>query len=167
MKHILIIICSLLFGSSLIAQNKDTYDPKADAEKDIEAAILKAKQEKKYVLIQAGGNWCSWCLEFIRVAKADKQLDSAINSSFVWYHLNMSPQNMNTKTFEKLGFPQRFGFPVFIVLDQEGKRLHTQNSGYLEDGKKSYDKAKVLEFFAMWSPSAFNPALYEVKPKTK
>ena len=32
----------------------------------------------------------------------------------------------------KYGYPQRFGFPVFIVLDGNGNRIHTQNSAYLE-----------------------------------
>lgn len=163
MKHLFSVMCCLILCSHSIAQNKKPYDPKADAEKDIAAAVMQAKEEKKFVLIQGGGNWCSWCLEFIRLVKADAQLDSAIQKNFVWYHLNMNPENMNSKTFENLEFPQRFGFPVFVILNQDGKRIHTQNSGYLEDGKKSYDKIKVLEFLEMWSPTAFNPALYEKK----
>ena len=62
--------------------------------------------------------------------------------------------------FTQLGYPQRFGFPVFIVLNEKGERIHLQNSEYLEDGKKSYSHEKVLAFLEMWTPRALNPAMY-------
>ena len=59
----------------------------------------------------------------------------------------------------KLGYPQRFGFPVFIILDKEGKRIHTQNSAYLEQDK-SYSKEKIMEFLNNWNPTALDPKQY-------
>jgi thioredoxin-related protein len=141
-------------------QESKLYNPWGDAAKDIAAAIKKAKAENKYVLIQGGGNWCSWCLEFARFSKADTKIDSVIKASFVECHLNYSKENENKKTFAKYGYPQRFGFPVFIIVDGNGKRLHTQASEYLEDGKKSYDKNKVQSFLELWSPNALNPKMY-------
>jgi hypothetical protein len=60
---------------------------------------------------------------------------------------------------KQLEYPQRFGFPVFVILNEDGKRLHTQNSGYLEEGK-GHDRMKVLTFLQQWSPEALNPELY-------
>ena len=158
-KNLVIILC--LFSFVGFAQSeKKLYTPSADAEKDIEVAIKQAKTENKYVLLQGGGNWCSWCIEFARFCKADPQIDSVIKSSFVWYHLNYSKENENKKVFAKYGYPQRFGFPVFIILNGKGERIHTQNSEYLEDGKKSYNKNKVLSFLEMWAPHALNPKMY-------
>ncbi len=157
---ILIILLFLIFSSSIFAQDKNLYHPNADAEKDIEIFIKQAKKEHKYVLIQAGGNWCKWCIEFARFAKADQQIDSLIQSSFIWYHLNYSKENENKKAFAKLGYAQRFGFPVFIILDENGNRIHTQNSEYLENGKSSYDKRKVMGFLEMWTPHSLNPKMY-------
>ena len=154
----ILLISSICF--SVTAQEAKLYNPAADAATDIQAAIKKAKTENKYVLIQAGGNWCSWCIEFARFCKADKQIDSVINSSFVWYHLNWSKENENKKIFSRYGYPQRFGFPVFIILDGNGNRLNTQNSEYLEDGKKSYNRQKVQAFLEMWSPRALNASMY-------
>jgi thioredoxin-related protein len=150
----------VLIAAISMAQETKLYNPAADAEKDIAAAIKKAKAENKYVLLQGGGNWCSWCIEFARFCKADPKIDSVINASFVWYHLNWSKENENKKVFAKYGYPQRFGFPVFIILDGDGKRLNTQNSEYLENGKKSYDQHKVQTFLEMWSPRALNPEMY-------
>jgi thioredoxin-related protein len=145
------------------AQEVKLYNPMANAEKDITAAIVKAKKENKFVLIQAGGNWCSWCLEFARFAKEDTKIDSVIKASFVWYHLNNSKENENKKMFAKLGYPQRFGFPVFIILNSKGERVHTQNSEYLENGKKSYDQQKVQSFLEMWSPRVLQPKMWADK----
>jgi hypothetical protein len=39
--------------------------------------------------------------------------------------------------------------------------MHTQSSWYLEDGKKSYDRDKVIAFFSDWSPSALDPKQYK------
>ncbi len=160
MKKYIFLFAITLFSLAVNAQDKKLYNPKADAATDIEAAIKQADEENKYVLIQGGGNWCSWCIEFARFCKADKQLDSVINSSFIWYHLNFSKENDNKATFAKYGYPQRFGFPVFIILNSKGERIHTQNSEYLEDGKKSYSKEKVLAFLENWAPKALDPALY-------
>ena len=159
----LILIAVLAFVSlNMDAQTeaKKLYNPTADAAKDIAAAVKKAAAENKFVLIQAGGNWCGWCIEFARFSKADKKIDSIINDSFVWYHLNWSKENKNDALFAQYGYPQRFGFPVFIILNGKGERIHTQSSEYLEDGKKSYDQQKVVGFLSNWTPKALNPASY-------
>jgi thioredoxin-related protein len=160
MKKIIFAFIILWVCSVAFAQETKLYDPNADAAKNIEAAIRKAAAENKFVLIQAGGNWCSWCLEFARFCKADTKIDSVINNSFVWYHLNYSKENQNKELFAKYGYPQRFGFPAFIILNEKGERIHTQNSEYLEDGKKSYDPKKVQAFLEMWSPKALDSKSY-------
>jgi thioredoxin-related protein len=150
----------LLTGSAYAGIADSLYHPMANAKKDIAGAVKKAREEKKYVLVQAGGNWCSWCLEFNRFTTTDKKLDSAINANYVVYHLNYSPQNKNFDIFKKYGFPVRFGFPVFLILNGEGELIHTQNSAYLEEGK-SYSKKKVMEFLNSWNPAAFDEKNYE------
>jgi thioredoxin-related protein len=161
MKKILVIaFCIIGYVSHAQTDTNKLYHPNADAARDIAAAVKKAKAENKYVLLQGGGNWCSWCIEFARLAKADPKIDSVIKTSFVWYHLNFSKENENKAVFAKYGYAQRFGFPVFIILNQKGERIHTQNSEYLEDGKKSYSPQKVQSFLEMWSPRALNPEMY-------
>jgi thioredoxin-related protein len=163
MKKLTLLLTLILSVNILIAQETKLYNPAADAEKDLAAAVAKAKAEHKYVLVQAGGNWCKWCIEFARFAKADPKIDFVINSSYVWYHLNYSKENENKATLAKLGYPQRFGFPSFIILNEKGERIHTQNSEYLEDGGKSYSQQKVQSFLEMWTPHALDPAMYGTK----
>ena len=160
-NFIFLALCFISLSLSAQQESKKLYDPAANAGMDIAAALKKAAAEKKHVLIQAGGNWCSWCIEFARFAKADAQIDSLLKSSFVWYHLNYSKENKNEALLAKYGFPQRFGFPVFIVLNAKGERVHTQSSEYLEDGKKSYDQKKVMGFLTAWTPNALDAKTYQ------
>jgi thioredoxin-related protein len=162
MKTLLIILTCFSFYISS-AQSKDTahlYNPTDDAEKEIAAAVSKAKEAHKFVLIQGGGNWCGWCKRFSITVANDAKLDSIVNANFIVYHLNYSEENKNKNLFAKYGYPQRFGFPVFLVLDENGNRIHTQNSVYLEEGK-GYNKEKIAEFFQNWSPAALDPVSYE------
>ena len=159
MKKILL-ASFILISFAATAQETKLYNPEADAEKDIAAVIKQAKAENKFVLLQGGGNWCSWCIEFARFCKADPKIDSVLKAGFIWYHLNWSKENENKKVFARYGYPQRFGFPVFIILNGKGERINTQNSEYLEDGKKSYNRQKVQAFLEMWSPKALDPKSY-------
>lgn len=154
------VLLTFLWGITLANDSAKLYNPNADAENDIKQAIQKAKKENKHVLIQAGGNWCSWCIKFNTFTKNDKSIDSLINANYVVYHLNYSPENKNTAILKKYGFPQRFGFPVFLILNSSGKLLHTQNSAYLEEGK-GYSKRAVTGFLKDWTPAALSPDSYK------
>lgn len=136
------------------------YSPEADAEADIAQAVQKAGSEGKHVLLQIGGNWCYWCLEFDKLVKGNDTLKTAFEANYEVVHVNYSPENKNEEVLAKLEYPQRFGFPVFVVLDGKGQRIHTQNSEYLEEGKGHSVKA-VLAFFNAWSPKALDPKSYQ------
>lgn len=160
MIRVFLFSMGVLLCLSSSAQNKNIYHPEANASADIAAAVKQAAAEHKFVLLQGGGNWCKWCIEFHRFCTADAQIDSMLKANFIWYHLNYSKENKNSDIFEKYGFPQRFGFPVFIILNEKGERIHTQNSSYLEDGKSSYNKKAVMEFLEAWSPAALEKKNY-------
>lgn len=157
---ILAFILPALFAHCTFTDTAHLYNPAANATTDIAKAVALAKKEHKFVFIQAGGNWCVWCLRFNKFTTEDAQIDSLIKANFIVYHLNWSKENYNDNIFAQYGYPQRFGFPVFIVLDENGKQIHTQNSGYLEQDK-GYSKDKVMGFFRDWMPSAFDPKNYK------
>ena len=159
MKKTMLLTAIVMMGLVAQAQTKQLYNATADAEKDIAYAVMVAKSQKKHVLIQAGGNWCVWCLRFEDFVTKDSGINAVIKNNYVVYHLNWSQENENKKTFAKYGFAQRFGFPVFIILNGKGERIHTQNSEYLEEGK-TYSTARVKGFLEMWTPRAIDATLY-------
>jgi thioredoxin-related protein len=170
MKKLFVIATIIALGFTANAQEPakpaapKLYNPAADAKADIAAAVQQASLQNKNVLLQIGGNWCSWCLLFNGLTTKDAELNKYMNNNYVVLHVNYSQENKNEKVLASLGYPQRFGFPVFVILDGKGNRLHTQNSSYLEEGK-GHSKAKVMEFFQNWSPQALNPASYVEKAK--
>jgi len=126
------------------------YHPEANAELDIKNAVKLAKKTHKNVIIQAGGNWCIWCLRFNNYVQQTPELKKLADDNYVYYHLNWSPENKNEKVFAKYGNPgDKFGYPVFIVLDENGKQIHTQDSAVLEEGS-GYSLEKVKTFFNAW-----------------
>ena len=137
------------------------YSPAENAQEKINNAVKQAKKEGKHVFIQVGGNWCIWCARFHDFVTTDKSIDSLIKANYVVYHMNYSDENHNAKLLAKYGYPQRFGYPVFLILDGTGKLLHIQNTGYLEDGKKSYKRDAVIGFLNDWSPAALDPKQYK------
>lgn len=85
-----------------------------------------------------------------------------MNKSYVSIKVNYSKVNRNYGILRKFGYPHRFGFPVFVILNKNGERIHTQNSAYIEEGD-SYSKKKVFEFLNNWTPDALDPNLYKEK----
>lgn len=126
------------------------YNETEDAAKKIAELVKKAKKEHKNVMIQAGGNWCIWCLRFNNFVQTTPELMKLVDDNYVYYHLNYSPKNKNEKIFAQYGNPgDKYGYPVFIVLDEHGKQIHTQDSAVLEEGK-GYSLDKVKAFFEAW-----------------
>ena len=158
MKQVLTFVF-FLFLSSSYAQTTKLYNPEANVSAAITQGLIKAKAENKHLLLQIGGNWCPWCIKFHQLCQNDNEISSLINKNYVTIKINYSKENRNLAELKNLDYPQRFGFPVFVVLDKEGKRIHTQNSAYLEE-EKGYSKKKVLDFLMQWSPGALNPNLY-------
>lgn len=131
---------------------KKPYHPEENAEEKIAELVKQAQKENKNIMIQAGGNWCIWCLRFNNFVQETPELKEIVDKNFLYYHLNFSPENKNEKIFAQYGNPgEKYGYPVFIVLDKNGKMIHVQNSEVLESGK-GYNLEKTKEFFNQWLP---------------
>ncbi len=162
MKNILLtLILSILLCVNLQAQKKvKVYNPEIDAHEVLQKALDKAKTEHKHVFIQIGGNWCSWCLLMHKFYHENKTVDSLLNADYVPIVINYSRENKNLDIMKQFEYPQRFGFPVIVILDENGRRLHTQNTAYLEEGR-GYSEEKFTAFLKAWNVAAFNPEQYK------
>ncbi|MBN1144349.1 MAG: thioredoxin family protein [Bacteroidales bacterium] len=158
-----IVLLTTLFvvaAFSVVAQEQVTiYNPMADAKAELAASILQAKDQNKHVLVQVGGNWCPWCIRLHGFFKTEARIDSILNKDYVFVLVNYSKENKNPEALAFLGYPQRFGFPVLLVLDQNGHRLHTQDTGLLELDK-GYDPEKIARFLLSWNVAALKPESY-------
>ena len=162
MKKLFVLTLLILFFTSLHGQDAQIvklYDPNANAIRQISDAVEKADAENKHVLIQVGGNWCPWCLKLHNFIEENPEIDSIIKADYVLIRVNYSKENKNPEAMAMLDYPQRFGFPVLVILNGEGKRLHTQNTLYLEEDE-FYNEKRLKDFLLDWNVAAIDPENY-------
>jgi thioredoxin-related protein len=164
MKKCLASLFILFLSLNILKAQQDVkvkiYNPNADAKAEIASAVAQADSLGKNVFLQIGGNWCKWCLRFNKLCSTDSVIDTLLHNNFIVLHVNYSQENKNLDVLKTLDFPQRFGFPVIVILDSKGKRIHTQDTGLLESGE-GYDREKVISFLRFWTPKTLNPKNYE------
>lgn len=163
MKKIMMTLAAACFALAMNAQTalKKVYNETVNPLEQIDQAIAKAKTEGKFVICQVGGNWCPWCLMFADFIAKDTTISKVINENFEYIHVNYNPrksggeaqQQQAAALMKRLNNCGRFGYPVFVVLDEEGKVIHIQDSSFLEEGK-GYNQEKVLRFFKNWTPKS-------------
>lgn len=127
------------------------YDESADGSKQIADALGIAAKEHKRVLLKFGANWCGWCHKLHRLFETDTNIAAILKSDYVVVMIDVN-NGHNQDTDAKYGHPTRFGLPVLVVLDADGKQLTTQDSGKLEQGDH-HDPDKVIAFLKEWAPS--------------
>ena len=140
---------------------RKVYDENRDPMEQIDQALVKARAEGKFVVCQVGGNWCPWCLRFADFVTKDSVISKFVGENYEYIHVNYNPRKSEGEEqvrqaaalMKRLGHCDRFGFPVFVVLDEEGRAIHIQDSSFLEEGQ-GYNREKVMRFFKNWTPKA-------------
>ncbi len=134
---------------------KPLYDTQADAAADIAAAVARAGEENKRVLLMFGFNECVWCHRLHALFNSDPAIKKALLYEYevVMVDNGRTPAGgMNNEAVtQKYGNPAKShgGYPALVVLDGAGKTLKTQGTGELEVGD-AHDPKKVLAFLDEW-----------------
>ena len=124
------------------------YDPKRDAAQDIRDAAAEAKRTNRRVLLEVGGEWCSWCHHMDDFFEAHADLTDLRDKSFVTVKINFSQENPNKEVLGQ--YPTIEGYPHLFVLGSDGTLVHSQGTGTLEEGK-SYNLDRFTTFLAYWA----------------
>lgn len=129
------------------------YNESENAQEKLDELITLAKQNGQYVFVQAGGNWCIWCLRFNDFVQDTPELKSIVDQNYQYYHLNYSPKNKNQEVFDKyVPEAKGLGYPFFFIINPDNPEVKVFTSGDLEDGK-TYSVEKVKELFIQNGPS--------------
>jgi thiol:disulfide interchange protein len=144
----------MLVGVTVAAHAADKpFDPSRSPAKDLQAAMQQAEAEHKNILMDVGGNWCSWCILLERTLIEDTDLHSVLEQNYVVLHVNMSPDNEN-KGF--LGtYPPAKGYPAWYVLSPQGRLLKAEDTSELEETHKlgaGYNKDALRKFLEENAP---------------
>ena len=148
LRRVAAIALVVIAGACARHEPSAAFDPARDPAQDVAEAVALAKAQDKRVIVDVGGEWCSWCRTLHRFIVANEDLRSLIDSRYVWVKVNYSKENRNEAFLSR--WPKIEGYPHLFVLDADGKLLHSQDTGELEAGK-SYDTAKFLAFVRKWT----------------
>ena len=128
---------------------REKFDPKRDPKADLAEALVLASKTGKRIILDVGGEWCSWCVHMDKFIATHVALNKLRDDNFVWLKVNFSEENENP-AFLAL-YPEPLGFPHIYVLDAEGKLLRSQDTSLLEAGE-TYSLRKFTRFLKKWSP---------------
>lgn len=157
MKKLVLAFLALLFLMLAPAQAAgslpDRFDASRDAAADVATAVTMAKAQGKHVLVDVGGDWCSWCRLMDAFFAANTDARKLRDDNYVWVKVQWSPQSRNEALLSR--WPRIEGYPHLFVLDGSGRLLHSQNTGRLEDSEgERYEKSKFLAFLRDHRPPA-------------
>jgi thiol:disulfide interchange protein len=157
---VLILCISLLLASTTVvkaASTADTftlpayskvYDDQRDPFKDAAAALSLAKETNRQVLIEIGGNWCTWCHKMDAFLLKNPEVSQALHSQYVLLKINVSDSNENNDFMKSL--PPVLGYPHMYVSTAQGKMILSKDTAELLNDN-NYSKAQWLSFLTKWS----------------
>lgn len=124
----------------------DTRDPFADAND----AIRLANETGRNVIIEIGGNWCTWCHKMDAFLAENPDIYQLLHQKYVLLKINVSDTNEN-EAFMK-GLPPVLGYPHMYVSTGQGKMLLSKDTAdFLTNGQ--YSREAWLSFLNKWQAS--------------
>jgi len=99
-------------------------------EQNYDAALEKAKKEKKLVMVDVYTDWCGWCKKLDRDTYSNKDVEAKVNKEFIALKVNPEKSAQNKNLAKQFGTR---GYPHIVFLDAEGKKI-SEISGYLPAG---------------------------------
>ena len=123
------------------------YDASRNPYADGRDALKLAKSTQRKVLIEVGGDWCSWCHVLDRFIKAHPEVESRLHQSFVVLKVNVSDANDNAEFMA--AFPAAKGYPHMYVTDSDGNILYSQDTAEFRENKK-YSEQRFMMFLDRW-----------------
>jgi thiol:disulfide interchange protein len=146
-----VVLGALTVCGARAADLPQKFDPSRDAARDLDIALDMARETGRRVLVDVGGEWCTWCHIFDRFFNTNADLKRLRDNWYVVLKVNWSPENTNAALLKQ--WPKIKGYPHLFVLDAGGKLVHSQDTAALESGK-SYDPAAMRAFLVRWAPGA-------------
>jgi len=123
------------------------YDDERNPFNDANAALALAKKTNRNVLIEIGGNWCTWCHKMDAFLLKNPDVYKTLHSKYVLLKINVSDTNENDDFMKAL--PPVLGYPHMYVSTASGKMLLSKDTAELQDSN-GYSTEYWLDFLQQW-----------------
>ena len=151
---ILLILLSITFSSPILAYDSiklpeysKVYDDQRSPFKDATAALALAKETNRNVLIEIGGNWCSWCHKMDTFLSNNPHVYQKLHTNYVLLKINVSDSNENEAFMKSL--PPVQGYPHMYVSTNTGQMLLSKDTAELLDNLE-YSPEYWSAFLSKW-----------------
>lgn len=141
---------NLRAGVQLQMGSANIYSDTADAKADIRAALLKAADEHKRVILEFGGNWCVDC-QLLNLYFHDPSNAGLLAANYVLVHIDVGEYDKNLDLVQKYAIPLNLGVPALVVLDSTGRLVYAQRHAEFEKIHQ-LDSTAVTAFLQKWKP---------------
>ena len=149
-NQVLILAAAVVLTGLARAASEAIYDEKADAPKQVSAAIGEASRSGKHIVLVFGANWCPDC-HALDAQMHKPELAAIVEKNFLVVKIDVGGLDKNLALAQKYGVPLRCGIPALAVLDPQGKLLYAQNQGQFADARHlSFES--IQAFFEQWKP---------------
>ncbi len=155
MKLVLFLMLGVVFSSEAISADdlplySKIYDDKRDPFKDATSAIQLAQSTNRNVLIEIGGNWCTWCHKMDAFLEKNPDIYQTLHTNFVLLKINVSDSNENDAFMKAL--PPVLGYPHMYVSTSSGKMILSKDTAELLFSG-DYSREYWLTFLSKWQVS--------------
>ncbi|GLX78723.1 hypothetical protein tinsulaeT_20630 [Thalassotalea insulae] len=147
-----------------LPQYSKIYNDQADPFKDAVAAIKLAKATNRNVLIEIGGNWCTWCHKMDAFLAENPDVYQTLHQNFVLLKINVSDSNNNEAFMNSL--PPVLGYPHMYVSTASGKMILSKDTAELL-ATEDYSRQAWLEFLNRWSVKNNSENIAKLADKVK
>lgn len=128
---------------------KDLYPATANARKEIEAALTRARENQKHILLVFGANWCYDCHVLDR-ALHDGAAGKIIRKDFELVHINIGDDGeVNSDLAKRYQVSLAKGVPAVAVLKSDGSVLYSSNDGEFEAARRMI-RRDLVSFLEKW-----------------
>jgi thioredoxin 1 len=112
------------------------YDEAADPQRDLQAAMTRARKENKRVLVVFGANWCPDCRELDKEfhANGSKTADF-VASHYEVVKVDVGDFDKNLDFAKLYGEPLKKGIPSVVVVTPTNEVVYQTKAGELADSR--------------------------------
>jgi protein disulfide-isomerase len=141
------LLCSLALAlaAGLAGAADRPYDPAADAEAQVHAALAEAGAAHQPVLLIFGANWCADCRALDKSLKTGRNAE-LIAHEFKVVKIDVGNFDRNLDIANAYGNPIKKGIPAAVIVSADNKVLYATRGGELANARQMSDDG-VYQFF--------------------
>jgi thioredoxin 1 len=124
-----------LLAVALVASAADApYNEAANAEADVQQALVAARAAHKQILLVFGANWCPDCRELDKALRGTSR--ALIEGRFDVVKIDVGNFDKNLDLAQRYGNPIEKGIPAVVVLSADGEISYSTKGGELANARK-------------------------------